>query len=67
MNIKGYGRKWLWPNLKYYFRIFLEELKNITKNISQDCGKPGLDLNPGLPEYKAKMLTTRSRRQLALL
>jgi hypothetical protein len=31
MNWKGCGRKWFWPNLKYYFRIFLELLKKPTR------------------------------------
>jgi hypothetical protein len=31
MNWKGYGRKWSWPNLRYYPGIFLEGLWKTTK------------------------------------
>jgi hypothetical protein len=30
-NWKGYGRKWSWPNLRYYLRIFLEGLRKTIK------------------------------------
>jgi hypothetical protein len=32
MNWKGYGRKRSWPNLRQYPGIFLEGLREITKN-----------------------------------
>jgi hypothetical protein len=31
MDWKGYGRKHLWPNFRYYPRIFLEEHGNHEK------------------------------------
>jgi hypothetical protein len=59
MNWKGYGRKLYWPNFWYYPVICLEELRESTKNHSQDSRSPGRDLNPGPSEYKAGVLTTR--------
>jgi hypothetical protein len=32
MNLKGYGRKRSWPNLRYYPEIYLEGLRKTTKN-----------------------------------
>jgi hypothetical protein len=32
MNWKGCGRKWLWPNLRYYPGIFLEALRKTIKS-----------------------------------
>jgi hypothetical protein len=31
MNWKGCGRKWLWPNLRYYPSVCLEELRKTMK------------------------------------
>jgi hypothetical protein len=31
INWKGYGRKWQWPNLRYYPDIFLEGLRKTMK------------------------------------
>jgi hypothetical protein len=36
MYWKKCGRKQSWPDLRYYFGIFLEELKRTMKNLSQD-------------------------------
>jgi hypothetical protein len=36
-----------------------EVTEKTTKNLSQDSRFSGRDLNPGPPEYKAGMLTTR--------
>jgi hypothetical protein len=58
MNSKGCGRKLSWTNLMYYPGIFLEELRNTTKNISQDNRSPGRGFNPGPPEYEPGWLTT---------
>jgi len=32
VNWKGCGRKWLWPDLRYQLRIFLEGLINIVES-----------------------------------
>jgi hypothetical protein len=45
MNWKGYGRKWSWPNLKYYAGTCLEGLKKTTKTLTQDEQSVGKDLN----------------------
>jgi hypothetical protein len=37
-EMKGYGRKRLWPNLRHYSGIFLEGLKKTTKILGQDSG-----------------------------
>jgi hypothetical protein len=31
-NWKGFGRKWSWPNLRYYPGIHLEGLRKTTEN-----------------------------------
>jgi hypothetical protein len=59
MNWKGCGRKWSWPNLKYYPGICLEGLRKATKTLSQDSRSASRDLNPGPSEYEAGVLTTR--------
>jgi hypothetical protein len=59
MNWKLYGRKQSWSNLRYYPGIFLEGLWKTTKYLYQDSMSPGRDLNPGLPKYEARVLTTR--------
>jgi hypothetical protein len=61
MNWKGSGRKWSWPNLKYYPYNCLEGLRKTMKNLSQDSRSPGQDLNPGHPEYEAGVLTIQPR------
>jgi hypothetical protein len=33
MNWKGHGRKWSWPNLRYYPGIFLEGLRKNMKEL----------------------------------
>jgi hypothetical protein len=45
MNWKGRVRKRSWPNLRYYTGICLEELRETTKNLTQDSRSPGQDLN----------------------
>jgi hypothetical protein len=67
MNWKGCGRKRSWPNKRHYPGIFLEGLRKSTKNLSWDSRSPGRDLNPGPPEYKAGVLTTRKRRSVIFL
>jgi hypothetical protein len=61
MNWKGCGRKRQWPNLGYYLSIYREGPKKTMRNLGQDNGFPGRDLNPGPPEYEAGVLTTRPR------
>jgi hypothetical protein len=46
MNWKGFGRK-------QYPGIYLEELRKVTKNLSQDSRSQGRDLNPGPLQYEA--------------
>jgi hypothetical protein len=58
MKWKLFGRTWLWPNLRYYPGIRLEEARKTTKNLSQDSHSPGQDLNPGLDEYRGGVVTT---------
>jgi hypothetical protein len=66
MNWKGCGRKRSWPSLRYYPSIFLQELRKTTKILSQDSWSLGRDLNPGLPEYEAGVLTTQPKRSINL-
>jgi hypothetical protein len=39
--------------MEQYLNIYLEGLRTVMKNTSQDRSN-GLDLNPGLPEYEAR-------------
>jgi hypothetical protein len=64
MNWKGCGRKRLWPNLKYYAGILLEELKKTTKNLSQVSPSKDWDLNLEPPEYEAGVLTAQPQRSV---
>jgi hypothetical protein len=57
-NWKGFGRKQLWRNLRYYPKIQLEGLRKTTKNLSQDSRSQGRDLNLGPPKYEVGVLTT---------
>jgi hypothetical protein len=54
-DVEGSGRDLL---LRYCPSIFLEELRKATKNLSQDSRSAGRDLNPGPPEYEARLSTT---------
>jgi hypothetical protein len=38
MNWKGYGRKCLWPNLRYYPSIYVKGLRKTTKTSSRIVG-----------------------------
>jgi hypothetical protein len=59
MNWKGYGRKWSWPNFRYYPGICVEELRKTMKNLIQySSWSLNLDLNLGPPEYEAGELAT---------
>jgi hypothetical protein len=33
MNCRGFGMKWLWPNLRYYSGITLRGLRKVGKNL----------------------------------
>jgi hypothetical protein len=56
MNWKGYGRVWSWPNLRYYPSIFLEVVRRILKNSSEDSRSAGQDLNLEPTKYEAEVL-----------
>jgi hypothetical protein len=58
MNLKGCGRKRSWPNVRNPPDICREGLRKNTKTLSQDSWCAGEDLNPGLSEYEAGVLTT---------
>jgi hypothetical protein len=59
MNLKGFGRKWSWPNLSHYPGIYLEGFRKTMENLSQDSEFPGQELNTGPPQYEVGMLTTQ--------
>jgi hypothetical protein len=61
MNWNGCGRKRCGLILRYYPGICVERLTKATKTLSQDSRPPGRDLNPGPPDYKAEVITTRPR------
>jgi hypothetical protein len=61
---KECGRKQSWPNLEYYPGIYLEGLRKTTKNLSHDNRSPDRDLNLKSREYRAGVLTNRSRRSV---
>lgn len=56
MNQKGCETKWSWPYLWYYPRIYMEELRKITKNLSQDSWCPSWDMNLTLLKHKWEAL-----------
>jgi hypothetical protein len=62
INWKGRGRKRLLPNLRHYHEIYLQGLRETTKNINQYMLSPSRDLNPVPHEYEAGVLKTRPRR-----
>jgi hypothetical protein len=47
MNAKGFGRKWSWPNIRYYASIRLERLRKTTKKINQHSQLPEPGYDPG--------------------
>jgi hypothetical protein len=59
MNLEGCGRKRSRTYLRCHPNICAEGLRKITKTLGQIILSPGLNLNPGLPEYEARMSTTR--------
>jgi hypothetical protein len=42
---------------------FLEELRKVMNNLNKDSRSPGLNLNPGPPEYEGGMVTTQPHRK----
>jgi hypothetical protein len=58
MNWEGCGRKRSRTNLRCH-PVCSEGLRKITKTLGQVILSPGLNLNPGPPEYEAGMSTTR--------
>jgi hypothetical protein len=63
-NLKGFGRKRSWPNLKLLSQTLPGGTEENHENLSQDCWPPCRDLNPGPPEYEVGVLITRPRRIL---
>jgi hypothetical protein len=59
-------KKRSWPNFRHYPEICLEGLGKINENLSHDIQPPGLDLNLGLLEYEAGVLTTRPWRSVEM-
>jgi hypothetical protein len=54
-----------WLNLIYYPAVYLEGLRNTTKNLNQDSRYSGRDLNQGLSEYEVGLLPIRPRRSVS--
>jgi hypothetical protein len=65
MNLKGFGRKRSWPNLRYYPGIRLKRVRKTSKTSIKIAGHRSRDLNPEPSEYEAGMLTTRTERNEA--
>lgn len=61
MNCKGYRRKQLWSNLRYYPFICLKKLRQVEKDLSLENQAPDRDLNLGPPECKTGKLTTQTQ------
>jgi hypothetical protein len=62
MKCKDCGWKRSWPDLKYFAGICLENLKKITKALSEDSRSLDRDLNPGPNEYEKRVPAVRLRR-----
>jgi hypothetical protein len=50
--------------LRCYPDIRLEGLRKTAKDVSQDSLSPGRDLNPGYPEYEARVSIIRPQRSI---
>jgi hypothetical protein len=62
MNWKGYaGKRWR-HNLRLYYRVCLERLRETTKSIGHVTRSREIDLNPGHPENETRALTNRPQR-----
>jgi hypothetical protein len=57
MNWKGFGRKWSQPDFEILPQDSSGGAEENHENLSQDNWSEGQDLNLGLPEYKARVLT----------
>jgi hypothetical protein len=57
VNGKGYGKKRLCTNLRYYLGNCQEGPEENGENLGQDSRYLGRDLNPVLHDYKAGMLS----------
>jgi hypothetical protein len=53
MNWNGVGRKWSWPNLRYYPDIRLEGQRRDTKNLNKDNRSPGPRIEPGTSRIRS--------------
>jgi hypothetical protein len=58
MNLKGFGRKRLWPNFNTLQRHSPGGTQENHKQLSQGSRSPSRDLNLRPPEYKAGVLTS---------
>jgi hypothetical protein len=56
MNQKGCGRKWSWPDLRYY-QAFAWKYLGKPQKLIQDSRYPNRDLNQGPPEYEGVLTT----------
>jgi hypothetical protein len=63
MNVKVYGSKRSWASIKFSRGICLTVLRKTTKIFSPAIQAARQVLNPGPPEYEARMLTNRLQRQ----
>jgi hypothetical protein len=60
MNWKGYGRKLLWPSVRYTtIPVLAWRTEENYENLSQNTWFSGRDMNRKPPEYDAGVLTTR--------
>jgi hypothetical protein len=58
---KGWAKKWLWPNIKYYPSISLVWLRKITNNLTKNSWSPCRDLDTRPLELEGRGLPTRPR------
>jgi hypothetical protein len=65
-ELKAYGKKRSWPNLRWYPRIYLEALRKTTKNLTQHNRSPVWDFNTGIPKFEARMPTPWGWRSVVL-
>jgi hypothetical protein len=58
MNWKVFRRKRSWPNCKVLYRNSPGGADENHESLSHNFRPPGRDLNPGVPEYEAGVLTS---------